>query len=586
MIDFDVILTKINPLGRYQILLVTLVFYLAIPSGLHNVASVFYAANIDYSCNVPPLDNKTLYPSLTDQDVLNYTTPKNNDDKYDGCKRYGYDLNTCVPPELTCVDKTAPTINCDKGYHFYYDEFDSTTLTEWDLVCDKSILSTMATSFFFAGMWFGAILFGYLSDRYGRKPILLVTTIGSIICGVGVGLTPWFELFVVLRFLSAAFTHGGYLIMFVYVVEITGPKRNVTGIHSHSAFAMGYSLNSLFAYFLRDWRAFYIAISLTPIPYFLMHPFVPESPRWYFSKGRDEEGKKLSQHFAKRNGKLLTEQDWQDATIDEKTAAGLNQKYSFVDLFNNKLMRPVIFKMMFCWFATALVYYGLSLNAGSLSGNIFVNNALNGCIELIAYFFVQFTIDILGRRVLLCSMFTLQGVSCILSTVLTELADGNEAMDTAATVLAFVGKCGVSACFAIVYNYCAELFPTVVRANALGVSSMASRWGSISSPYLIFLQDYVSWLPFTIFGAVALLAAFLTLFLPETKGVEMMQTMEEAEEFYTRSNKISKHKSIDDLYSEKNKNGYPKNIDEERIKKQYSNSSFVPDESNKKSTSF
>lgn len=76
------------------------------------------------------------------------------------------------------------------------------------------------------------------------------------------------------------------------------------------------------------------------------------------------------------------------------------------------------------------------------------------------------------------------------------------------------------------------------RANALGVSSMASRWGSISSPYLIFLQDYVSWLPFTIFGAVALLAAFLTLFLPETKGVEMMQTMEEAEEFYTRSNKF------------------------------------------------
>ena len=65
---------------------------------------------------------------------------------------------------------------------------------------------------------------------------------------------------------------------------------------------------------------------------------------------------------------------------------------------------------------------------------------------------------------------------------------------------------------------------------------MASRWGSISSPYLIFLQDYVSWLPFTIFGAVALLAAFLTLFLPETKGVDMMQTMEEAENFYKRSN--------------------------------------------------
>jgi len=586
MIDFDVILTKIGALGRYQTLLVVLVFYLAIPSGLHNVASVFYAANTEYSCNVPPLDNKTLYPSLTDEDIQNYTTPKNSENSFDGCKRYGYDLETCVPPELTCVDKTAPVINCDKGYHFYFDEFDSTTLSEWDLVCGRSILSTMATSFFFAGMWFGAILFGYIGDRYGRKLTLLITTIGSVLCGVGVGLTPWFELFVVLRFLTAAFSHGGYLMMFVYVVEITGPKRNVTGIHSHSAFAIGYSLNSLFAYFLRDWRAFYIAISLTPLPYLIMHFFVPESPRWYFSNGRDEEGKKLAEVFAKRNGKILTEQDWQDATIDEKTVAGLNMKYSFLDLFKHKQMRSVILKMMFCWFATALVYYGLSLNAGSLSGNIFINNALNGCIELVAYFFVQYTIDILGRRVLLCSMFTLQGVSCILSTVLTELADGNEAMETAATVFAFVGKCGVSACFSIVYNYCAELFPTVVRGNALGVSSMASRWGSISSPYLIFLQDYVSWLPFTIFGAVALLAAFLTLFLPETKGVDMMQTMEEAENFYKRSNNYSKREKTDDFKSNTTNDEYFKNFDDQCNKKQYNNSSFIPDEKNSTSTSF
>ena len=40
-----------------------------------------------------------------------------------------------------------------------------------------------------------------------------------------------------------------------------------------------------------------------------------------------------------------------------------------------------------------MVYYGLSLNAGSLAGDIFLNNALNGLVELIGYFFVQFTMD-------------------------------------------------------------------------------------------------------------------------------------------------------------------------------------------------
>ena len=58
------------------------------------------------------------------------------------------------------------------------------------------------------------------------------------------------------------------------VVEITGNKRTLTGVHTHTAFALGYTLNSLVSYFIRDWRWFYFAISLTPIPYFLIHFFV------------------------------------------------------------------------------------------------------------------------------------------------------------------------------------------------------------------------------------------------------------------------------------------------------------------------
>jgi len=61
---------------------------------------------------------------------------------------------------------------------------------------------------------------------------------------------------------------------FFAVVEITGKKRTITGVHTHTAFAVGYMLNSLFGYFLRDWRQFYFYFSLTPIPYFIIHFFV------------------------------------------------------------------------------------------------------------------------------------------------------------------------------------------------------------------------------------------------------------------------------------------------------------------------
>lgn len=50
-----------------------------------------------------------------------------------------------------------------------------------------------------------------------------------------------------------------------------------------------------------------------------------------------------------------------------------------------------------------------------------------------------------------------------------------------------VGKFGVTAAFSMVYVYTAELYPTVVRNMGVGISSMASRLGSILSPYFIYL---------------------------------------------------------------------------------------------------
>ena len=130
-------------------------------------------------------------------------------------------------------------------------------------------------------------------------------------------------------------------------------------------------------------------------------------------------------------------------------------------------------------------------------------------------------------------------------------------MITAGVVFAFLGKVGVAASFAIVFNFTAEIYPTVLRCcamilvqktqfacdddvthfllyrgNALGIGSMAARIGSIASPYIILVQDYVSWLPLAVFGSMSLLAGFLAFFFPETLNRTMPQTIPEAEAFY------------------------------------------------------
>lgn len=93
---------------------------------------------------------------------------------------------------------------------------------------------------------------------------------------------------------------------------------------------------------------------------------------------------------------------------------------------------------------------------------------------------------------------------------------------------ASVGKLGASAAFAVVYNYSAEIFPTVVRNSGLGMSSSIARLGSISAPQIALLGTYVfTWLPYVIFGTVAALGALLVCLLPETEGLPMPETIQD-----------------------------------------------------------
>ena len=48
------------------------------------------------------------------------------------------------------------------------------------------------------------------------------------------------------------------------------------------------------------------------------------------------------------------------------------------------------------------------------------------------------------------------------------------------------GKCGSAGCFDIIYNYTAEMYPTVVRTTGLGFCSMAGRFGGIAAPLVSF----------------------------------------------------------------------------------------------------
>nr|XP_006822665.1 PREDICTED: organic cation transporter protein-like [Saccoglossus kowalevskii] len=134
---------------------------------------------------------------------------------------------------------------------------------------------------------------------------------------------------------------------------------------------------------------------------------------------------------------------------------------SFLDLIRLSNMRKKSLNLFYNWFTISLVYYGLSLNTSNYGGNDYLNAFLSGAVEIPAYTLAIFLPETrFGRRWSQSSTLILAGVACIL-TLFAPVCE----MQWIGITLAMIGKFSVSAAFAIVYIFSAEIYPTPVRAQ-------------------------------------------------------------------------------------------------------------------------
>jgi len=75
---------------------------------------------------------------------------------------------------------------------------------QWDLVCDKNVLPEASQMVFNFGVMFGAILFGFLSDKFGRKRSFIFALVTQAIVGCATAASPNFYVFTILRFIVGA----------------------------------------------------------------------------------------------------------------------------------------------------------------------------------------------------------------------------------------------------------------------------------------------------------------------------------------------------------------------------------------------
>ena len=102
-----------------------------------------------------------------------------------------------------------------------------------------------------------------------------------------------------------------------------------------------------------------------------------------------------------------------------------------------------------------MVYYGLSLSTSSLGVNDYVACFISGAVEITASLVSWYVIQKFGRRSSHSVFMVIGGLACLITTMLP--------LGVARTVIAMIGKFGLTAGFCIIYIYSGEIYPTVVR---------------------------------------------------------------------------------------------------------------------------
>ena len=279
----------IGPLGPYQKKIFYFFFICGIFSAWNSLALAFYAPSDQlYWCENPKWTENNV-------SIVTQATEIRHSINYTACVVSGDNHHSNSSSSNTCTKFVYDTTN-----------YPSTIINEWDLVCSRSWLISMAKSSYMIGTLV-AVMISQVADKYGRFPVV----IGGIITEVAAGLlsasATSVPMYLICRFFLALGNAARWGSGFVLIVELVGVKyRSDLGIGINFGWAAGYMVLPLIAYFIRGFRTLQLCLTLPEVIFiYFAWKLVPESPRWQLTHGKFSAAKAAIKHMAQANFKPI-----------------------------------------------------------------------------------------------------------------------------------------------------------------------------------------------------------------------------------------------------------------------------------------
>lgn len=443
-------------------------------------------------------------------------------------------------------------------------------ITELKIHCDRTLI-ILTTFLLFLGAAVGSVLTYNISDNYGRKTTLLLSTIILAILQIPLYWMYDLTFFYIWFFIYGMVYTSITVTTLVYVIEMVRKSHIAifcSIIFSSHSFT-GIICTIFFMKFQNHWRfiffvMIFVYLLLIPSTYY----YIDESPAFHYAQGNFEKFFESVMRIAGRNGKMLIDKDFRlslgekstdvksisndssnpftskinssdinnekieknylkesEEILDIKSSLLDQYKTYFIESHNKKLMSEFslidlirydsqrIYFLILCYMflSLAIIFNGLSINIKNLNGNIFVNSIIVFSLDIIVTISVGFISNTVffGRKTTLTLLLLISFCS-----YMTCIFAVNHPEESLCTYSLFTSRTCMVSLLCVLCFYSNEIYPTVLRTKGLGVNYALFKFGGAIAPFVIEKMSTENLLlVFCILNLFALLVSFI---LPET----------------------------------------------------------------------